>query len=639
MRLPAVAADRYNGHMRSKWPIILALVLIVFAIYGQVRHHDFVDIDDRAYVVHNPHVHGGLTVKNVVWAFHGESIEQAGNWHPLTWLSLMTDAQIFGMNPTGFHLSNVVLHTITVLLLFAVLTELTDDRWKSAFVAAVFAAHPLHVESVAWISERKDVLSTMFGVLAIWGYVRYARRRERKWYFLSLCAFAASLLSKQMLVTLPFLLLLLDYWPLNRVKGSILRGGRHGELAQSTSENSASGPRIPSSVLDSWRSLVLEKAAFFLLTALFCVAAVWGQQNNEGINSLEEFPLTTRLLNAVVVYATYLGKTIWPIDLAVYYPYPKHNLVAEAVIAGMVLTFLSVVVFRFRSQRPYLLVGWLWYLGTLVPVIGIVQIGRQQMADRYTYFPMIGLLIGITWLVASLMPNGYLRKFVLPGIAASVMVACVATARVQTSYWKDTISLFTHTLRCTENNSLAHSAMGNGLCSQGRYAEATGHYRRALILEPDDADVHCNLGIAFAAQGFYTPAIGHFRRALKLEPEVARAHINLGSALYAQGHFADAVTHYRQAIRIWPELAVAHFNLGNALSAQKHFAEAIGRYRHALILDPDYIEAHNNLGNALSAQRRFAEAIVHFRRILVIDPGNPKAKANLSDAQERLRHE
>ena len=614
----------------------------MWVVFGQTVHDEFVNNDDSLYVYENSTVTAGLTLGGIAASF---SSANSDNWIPLTSISHMVDWQFYGRNAGGHHLTNVLLHAANAILLFLVLGAMTGTVWRSAFVAAVFAVHPLHVESVAWVAERKDVLSGLFFMLTLWAYARHAQQagglgpKSHIWYGLALAFFIFGLMSKPMLVTLPFVLLLLDYWPFKRVE----------------SLRSVFGVR----------SLILEKVPFLLLAAADCVATILVQRN--GIGSIQHLGFFWRAGNALVAYVDYIWQMIYPAGLAVFYPHPGNQLpVLKIAVSALALIVISAGVVVWRRKRPYLIAGWLWYLGMLVPVIGLVQVGGQARADRYTYLPQIGLYILLTWGAAELCRSWRHRRAVL-GFAASVILAgLMAGGYVQTGYWKDSYSLWAHTLACTTENPVAHynfgyalagqgklnaaieqykraleinpyyaegqNNWGNALASQGKATDAIEHYERALQINPDYAEGHSNLGLALAGQGKLDEAIGHYERALQIKPDNAEAHNNLGLALARQGKVTEAIEQYERALQIKPDLAEARINWGLALAGEGKLDEAIEQYERALQIKPDYAQAHYEWGVALDKQGKLTEALQHFERALQLDPDFADAHIDLGVA-------
>ena len=601
--------------MKSCFLLIAALlVILTFVVFAPVFGHGFINYDDGAYVTENRHVTSGLSWPNVSWAFSFSSCEDTGNWHPLTWLSLMSDVTLFGVNPSRMHLVNLMIHIFNVLLLFVVLTKMTNAVWPSAFVAAVFGVHPLHVESVAWISERKDVLSTFFVFLAILSHLQFVARDRKRWHIVSLLFFVLSLMSKQMYVTLPFLLLLLDYWPLKRfTKVSGISECDHGQ---------------------SLRKLVVEKLPFLLTTVLFSVCAFAGQRRGGAIGSFEEFSALQRCLNACVSYVAYLWQTIWPVDLVVFYPYPQQLPWGQAILAVVILTVVTVCAARMRTHQPNLIVGWLWYVGTLVPVIGVVQIGRQRMADRYMYFPMIGLLVGIVWLVSKWAAAQPSRQKFLQAAGVTVVVGLACVARIQTSYWADSLTLFSHAAEVAES-SLAYTKVGYERAQLGEFGAATRLFHSALRLDPDYVAAHNSLGNTCLAEGNPHEAIPHFKRAIELDPDHAEAHYNLGIIYSWLGQLTQAVAHYENALRMDSDDASIHTNLGIAHMMLKQNPDALDHLQRAIAIEPDLAEANFTLGNLLSSLERDSEAIMHFQRVLKTRPNSLEVHHELARLYEK----
>jgi tetratricopeptide (TPR) repeat protein len=620
--------------------VCVLLALVTLLVYLPVRHYAFVNFDDPDYVTENPMVQAGLTWSGCQWAF---TTWHASNWHPLTWLSHMVDWQLFGLNAGGHHLVNVLFHATNAVLLFLLLLRLTSALWQSALIAALFAWHPLHVESVAWVAERKDVLSAFFGLLTLMAYVRYAQSRSKvegrgsradiavqaldsrllgaakrsgdgstRDYLLVLFFFACGLMSKPMLVTLPFVFLLLDYWPLQRLPDFELRISR-------------------------WSRLVWEKWPFFALAAASCVVTFIAQKRGEAVVSLGGYPLSSRIANAAVAYGKYLFNSVYPVNLAVIYPLPIYSLPKEnpwVQVAGaiIVLAMISWVIWRARRQRPYLLTGWLWYLGMLVPVVGLVQVGSQAMADRFTYLPLIGVFIGVVFGLGDLAKKLRLEPMVMASVAGVVLAGCLfATAR-QLRFWRDSETLFEHTLAATKDNPIAQSNLGTALSEAGQPQEAAEHFGEALRLNPGYAPAHYNLGVALTQTGHLQEAMEHFREALRLNPDYAKAHYNLGVALTQTGHLQEAIEHFREALRLNPDYAPAHYNLGHALLQTGQPQEAIEHFQEALRLKLDDAPAHNNLGVALVQTGQPQEAIKHYQEALRLQPNLPEAQYNLGNA-------
>ncbi|MDD5134307.1 MAG: tetratricopeptide repeat protein [Phycisphaerae bacterium] len=591
------------------YSILAGSTLLVF---WQVRNFDFITLDDTAYVSENPHITTGLKTDNIIWAF---TSRQVGNWHPLTGLSLMLDCQLFGPDPGWIHLVNVFFHIINTLLLFAVLKKMTGSLWPSALVAALFALHPMHTESVAWVSERKDVLSTLFFMLTLLAYYRYTQRQTKARYFPALLAFAFGLMAKPMLVTLPFVLLLLDYWPL----------GRFGTVKNKKMSVSQK----------SFGYLVLEKIPFFVLSAILSIITFFVQRSSGAVADIHNIPLQNRAANAVVSYAEYIGKMFWPANLAIFYPFPQAGLPTwQIAISILLLIAISVFVIRLGRQQKYLPAGWFFFAGTLVPVIGLVQVGDQALADRYTYIPYIGLFIMLAWGLSELFSRLPYRKFIL-GISATIVLAILATYSFrQVSYWKNTETIFSHAIDVTKGNYLAYTNLGDYLSRQGKIPLAIEHYRKSLHLQPNSSSVHNNLGFVLAIQGNYTQAIAHFTQAIQLEPDLAKAHKNLAKAFIAQGRFEQALDQLRQAVQINPNqpdfmndlafLMVTHPELegSNANEAIRLAEQACKLTNHK---NTTYLRT---LAIAYSSEENFKDAIEQMKRILEIEPNNSDVKNN-----------
>jgi Flp pilus assembly protein TadD len=612
--------------MRRELSVCLFLVLATLTVYWQVGNYEFVNLDDDMYITENSHVQEGLSRESATWAF---TTTRLANWHPVTWLSHMLDFQLYGLNPRGHHLTNVFFHLVNTLLLFLVLKWMTGALWRSSFVAALFALHPLHVESVAWVAERKDVLSTLFWILSIWAYLGYVKRPGVKRYLLILLSFALGLMAKPMLVTLPCVLLLLDYWPLERI-----------QLGQAASSRTAPDP--PAVIAHTPRKqafrLFFEKTPLFFLAVVSSVVTFLVQKGGGAVGALEAYPVRIRVANALLSYFRYMVKMIWPQNLAVFYPHPGQSLpMWQAAGAGLLLLLISIVVIRAGRRQPYLPVGWFWYLGTLVPVIGLVQVGAQAMADRYTYVPLIGLFIMVAWGVPELLARWRYSKPALASVAVLLLAALMVCTWLQIKHWENGLTLFEHTLQVTSNNSQIHNNLGNVLTKKGRLQEAILHYTKALEINPNYAAAHSNLGVALADQGRFGEAIKHYSAALLLNPNSPETLNNLGVARYNQGDVPGAIENYMRAVQLKPDYAEAHNNLGNGLAQQGRLTEAEDHYRKALSIKPDYPEAHNNLGVDLARRGKFHEAINHFTQALRLKNDYTQARVNLELALEEVR--
>src|ERR1035438_5551132 len=593
---PPVPLTARTDSFLSKRVLLACLILIaaIVTVYAPGRHFGFVGWDDPAYVTENVHVVQGLTWQGARWA-----LTSADEADPLTWLSHMLDVQLYGMDAGPHHVTNVLLHILDTLLLFGLLYRMTGAWGRSLFVAGLFAVHPLHVESVAWISERKDVLSTLFWMLAMWAYVAYVRRPGLRRYLLVVLWFGLGLMAKPMLVTLPFVLLLLDFWPLRRVElGSLLR-------------------------------LVKEKLPLFALAAISSVVTLLAQRHEGAILGLERFPLGLRLANALASYLAYIGKMLWPVRLAAFYPIATSAPLWQASLGALVLIGVTVLAFRAGQRHGYFLVGWLWYVGTLIPVIVLVQAGGQAMADRYTYVPLIGLFLIAAWAAPELVARRAHGRLALPVVAACVLLMCTALAKAQVRYWSDSTALWQHTLKVTEGNYVAHDNLGGVFMKQGRAGEAVAQFVEALRIEPGCVDARNNLGTVLMSQGKLDEAARQFAEALRNQPFFAEAHNNLATVLIRQGKFDEAARHLSEALRIRPDLVWAQNNLGTLLMSQGKLAEAAQRFDAALRIRPDFVEAQNNLGMVLMSQGKLHEAAQYFDQALRIKPDFAKARDNL----------
>ena len=554
----------------------LALALGTLALYWPVTSYPFINFDDDEYVADNPVTQAGLTWHGLVWAFNGIHV---GNWHPASWLSHMIDCQLFGTNAGGHHLVNVLFHITNTLLLFAFLRSATGFEWRSAFVAALFAWHPLHVESVAWVSERKDVLSTFFWLLTIIAYAGYANfskiknSKSKNCYALALVLCALAMLSKPMAVTLPFTLLLVDVWPLNRIQNSEFR-------------------------IQNSKNLLIQKIPFFLLSLALCTVTFFAQRSVGAVSSVG---WSSRLGNVPVAYVRYLEKTFWPADLAIIYPYVYHWPVAAIAGATLLLGFISILALVLLRRGPWLASGWFWFLGTLVPVIGFVQVGAQSMADRYFYIPSIGLFSVLVWGAAEFCENRPNGKIILSLIGGSALVGCVLTTSLQIAYWQDSETLFLHALAVTQNNYVADNALGKTFEQAGDNARARALYEEAVRIEPRYAVSQFNLGVCLIGFGLKDAAFEHLAAAAQLDPGNPDAQFNLGVFFLQNQHWPDATRCFAATLRLQPEFVPAHIHLAETLVKQGKFNEAAAQYRDALRMDPNSANAKNGFATLLAA--------------------------------------
>ena len=595
-----------SAHTRSSLLICLLLIIISLVVFWRVLNNEFVAYDDPQYIINNQHVQG-LTIENIKWAL---TATRASNWHPLTWMSHMLDCQIYGAEKAkGHHATNLLFHIANSLLLFLLLTRMTGSVWRSGFVAALFAIHPLHVESVAWVAERKDVLSTLFWLLTMWAYVRYTEQPGIKRYLPVVLLFALGLMSKPMLVTLPLVLLMMDFWPLGRLQTAV-------------------------------RSLIWEKIPLFAISAASCIVTYMVQQTALSSPNVQ---LGMRVANAFVSYISYIGKMMWPCKLAILYPFPG-NTIPEWKVAGsaLLLVCMTVLAIRARNRRPYFTIGWFWYLITLIPVIGLIQVGLQAMADRYTYVPLIGLFIAIAWGIPDIaafprLPAVALAKAglrlpaypTLPILAGSVIMILTVCAWRQVGYWHDSFALFQHAAKVTINNFVAQTNMGDLLVAQGKIDEAMKCYNEAVRIYPGSVEIRLVFGKALYKQQKYDKAIAQYSEAVRIKPESLEAQTLLGNALLGQGVVDKAVDHLSKAVRISPDSWQTHYNLANALGRKGSYKEAITHYSRSLKINPYNVNARNNLGLALITQGRSDEAIAQYLKAVQINPNLVEAYINL----------
>ena len=533
----------FSSKIRIEFVFSFFLILAILFIYYQTKNYDFVLLDDDVYVTENPFVAGGFHSENIKWAFlnsHG------GFWIPLTWLSYMIDSQLHGLQPGYYHMTNLIFHICNTLLLFFIFRQMTGEVARSWFVAALFAVHPVHVESVAWISERKDLLFAFFWLLTMGSYCYYVKRPGLWRYFLIILFFIAGLMSKPMIVTLPFVLLLLDFWPLGRLR---LKKFSWAKTAY---------PKTPPA------KIVLEKVPLIMLSFGAGVLTLLKQQAHGAVSSLESFPFSHRLSNALVSYVKYMAKMVWPHDLASVYPYPNSIPLWQIVAACFLLGLISYLIINHFTDHPYLSVGWLWFLGTLIPVIGIIKIGSHSMADRYTYMTFVGLYIIIAWGIPEIFNFFGFKKIVLSLSAAVAIVVLMLAAKNQTATWQNSIRLFTHAIEVNDDNYLAHRNLGLAFAYQGKLNPAMAHFLKAVKINPKSARSYNDIGTCLMITGKFDDAISYFKKALHLQPNFAKAHNNLGLVLMAKSNYREAATHFREALRIAPELASARQNLQKA---------------------------------------------------------------------------
>lgn len=630
-----------NDRKATGW-MVLGLIILNLLVYTPVRYYSFISFDTELYVTGNANIWDGLTWRAVEWAF---TTHRGGYWIPITWLSHILDVELFGLTAGPQHVINIVFHIANTLLLFGVLRRLTGAVWQSLFVAALFAVHPLHVEPVVWIAERKGLVSTFLEFLTLWAYTAYVHRKTVWRYGTVLLLFALALLAKPMVVTVPAILLLLDFWPLRRA------GFERGAWRQ-------------------WQRLVLEKVPFVVFALASTIVTILFHQQQGGLGSLGQFPFGLRLANALTSYREYLLDLVWPMNLALFYPYPSDIAWKAAGSAALLLIVSGFVLWR-RRDHPYLLTGWLWYLVTLAPVTGVLQAGLQSRADRFAYTAVIGVFVMGTWGFSCLIKT-WRHRHILSAVSAAILIGAFGVAaRVQLGYWENQLKLWEHAEQVTENNYVAYNMHGAALADRGKFDEAIAYYRKSLSLSPDYAYAHNNLGIAFSHQRKFDDAIVQFREALRagetqpdflrnlglalveqgnieeamarfaevlrIKPNDAASYTNIGDILYRSGKTNEAISEYREALRVQPAFALAHVNLGVALASRGDDDQAIVHYAQAIRLQPTLAEAHNGLGVVLAKGGKYGEALIHFREAVRLQPDLRSAHDNLDTAMGLLK--
>lgn len=590
--------------------ICLFLVMATITVYCQVAEFEFINFDDTTYITENINIQNGFSLDSVSWAF---TTVHAANWHPITWLSHMLDYSLFVMHSGNHHLLSLFFHIINTLLLFFVFRKMTGGLWQSAFVATLFALHPLHIESVAWVSERKDVLSTFFWMLTMGSYAAYVFRPTILKYLGMIVFFAFGLMSKPMLVTLPCVLLLLDYWPLRRFSFQAPAGnGSEKNL--------------------SVYKLLLEKIPLFVLVALSCGMTYYAQKHGGAVKSLDYIPFADRIANALVSYVFYIGKMFYPAKLACLYPHPGTQAWWLVLCASMFLLSVSVLVIRTAKKYPYFLTGWLWYLGTLVPVIGLIQVGGQSMADRYTYIPLIGLFVMFAWGVPEILKPWKSRNIFLSIFSVILFSGLMCLTWKQVGYWKNSVTLFKHALAVTDNNSSMHYNLGNVLSEKGQTGEAMDYYLQAIEIKPNFVDAHNNLANVYVQQGKMDTAIEQYLKVLALKPDYAGVQYNLGIVLDGQDRTHEALPYFLEALQGMPDNADAFFKTANALIKIEKTDDAIRNYQKAIRIEPDFVNAHCNLGVALFRKGDIDGSVAAFKAALRLKPDFKPARQYLKKA-------
>ena len=623
-----------------------AATLIAF---WQVNHCDFINYDDPSYVTENVHIRHGITTEAIRWAF---TTGYAANWHPVTWISHMLDVELFGLKPRWHHLTNLLFHIANTLLLFFVFHRITKTTWQSAFVAALFALHPLHVESVAWVAERKDVLSTFFWMLTMGAYIHYVEHPRFRSYLAVFTFLALGLMSKPMLVTLPFILLLLDYWPLQRFEQKTptqeIPAEINKPISASKREGKSSGKQTVQAIVKEeepadrkyqWalvRPLLIEKIPLFALAALSSITTFIVQQKGGSVASLEGIAPGVRIANAFVSYIIYVRKVIWPDDLAVFYPHPGLLPFWQILGAVFLLIAVTVTVILEAKRFPYLAVGWLWFTGTLVPVIGIVQVGSQALADRYTYVPLIGLFIMAAWGVPELLKNWRYRKEALAASSALILMCLLIFTWTQVGYWRSSVELYDHALKVTGNNDTIHNNRGDAYCRLGNLRQAILDFDKAVEINPQYAEAYYNRGVTYGKLGNHRQAIEDFDRAIEAGPERPEPYYNRGFAYGELGDFRKAIENYDRAIEINSENAEAYNSRGVAYGKLGDLRQAISDYERAIEINPGFTMAFNNRGFAYDSLGYHKQAIEDYNRAIEIDPDSVKAYYNRGIAYSEL---
>jgi tetratricopeptide (TPR) repeat protein len=631
--------------MKKKYVYLIVIFLIVasFIVYGRILGNGFINYDDIQYITENNHIKSGINWESIKWALSSVELYY---WQPLTWLSHMLDWSLFKGNAGGHHLISLLLHIGSVLLLFFFLNKTTKNLWPSAFAAALFALHPLRVESVAWAAERKDVLSMFFGLASIYAYACYAEDYKISRYILCLVLFTLSLMAKPMLVTLPFVLLLLDYWPLGRWQKALSpveAPVASNEIAKKKQNKNRKvdyikEKKIYESIKSSGHSisrLLWEKAPFIFLTIVSSIVTLWGQNKFGVVVSMENLPFSARVQNAVISYVSYLGKTFWPVNLAVFYPYEHSFPLWQILTSCLILIVITIVVIYAVKKLPFLFVGWLWYLGTLVPVNGLVQVAGQAKADRFTYLPSVGIAVMLAWGIPSLIKNEAIRKNILLPAGMFVLVILSALTWQECGYWKNSTTLFSRALQVTKDNFQAHNNFGLALFAEGKFEEAIFHYNEAIRLKPDSLPYY-NKANAYNELGQYQRAIENYNQAIKMKPDYADAYNNRGIVYNKLNQQQFAIEDYNEAIRLQPDLAEPYNNRGNAYNYLGQNQRAIENYNKAIHLKPDYAEAYNNRGSAYNKLDRYQLALDDFNKAILLKPDFADAYSNRGAGYNKL---
>lgn len=598
--------------VRPVYWVSLFILISILAVYGQLHDYQFITLDDPTYVKENSHIREGLTLNGMYWSL---TSVYSSNWHPLTWLSHMIDIELYGMDAGRHHMSNIIFHIINSLLLLLTLIRFTGNLWRSSVVAALFALHPINMEVVAWVSQRKTLLCFFFWLLALLSYHSYVQLPGRGRYLSVLLFFILGIVSKQAIVVFPFALMLLDYWPLGRY-----------QIHKHEPDSAMGGSGI-------FRALVKEKIPFFVIAFAGSMLTYFAQKSGGAVSTFDILPLNARIANALLSFSTYLSKAFWPHNLAILYPFPDSIPIWRVGVSTILLGFITYCAVRTARRHPYFIVGWLWYLLILLPVIGIVQIGIQAMADRYAYVSLVGIFIVLTWGLSEVSQAWDHRKLKLTALAITSLLVLMASAYKQAQTWRNSVTVFKQALSVSTDNYLAYNNMGFAFSSQNRMDDAIKYYAVALKLKPDYADARFNLGVALFTKGKYGEAADQFTRALRMNPYNTKSLNNLGAALTKLGRVDEALQHYKAAIRINPQYVEAHRNLAHTLFERGEYLEAMRQYRFVIRLDPSNKHAHNNLGIILIKLGKTDDAIYHFSHALRIDNNFEEAQYNLTKAK------
>ncbi|MGD0209444.1 MAG: tetratricopeptide repeat protein [Desulfomonilia bacterium] len=599
--------------------IVLLIIVSILLVYAQVGSHDFINFDDQLYVTDNPIVKAGITWNGITWAF---SFSDRTYWHPLTWFSHMVDCELFGLNPGKHHLVNVFLHIINSILLFLVFMMMTGTLWRSAFVAFLFALHPINVDSVAWIAERKNLLSTLFCMLTIMAYIYYSRRPSFYKYILILFVFMLGLLSKPMLISIPFVLLLLDFWPLKRINFDSLLTREHISIGVSNERRAQRTQAL---------KLIIEKIPLLILSLVIICTSIISFQHHSDVISSNLISIKLRMANALVSYVTYIGKLIWPRNLTIYYPFPAGLPLWEVVGASVFLCVATILAGLYAKKFPYLIVGWLWYLGTLVPVSGLIQVGLwPAMAERWVYIPAIGLFMLVAWLIPDLVSEFRFKNLALSTLAIMVICILMILTWKQTGYWKNDFTLFSHALQVNERNSVAYSNLGDYYISINKPGEAIEYYDKSVEINPYDPLVQNNFAIALLKEGRYEESIKYFKKAILSYPRDPQLYSGLGSAFAHQNRNTEAIEYFSKSLDIDPSNAEVHFDLAYILSEERRFDEAIINFKKVLSINSSHVGALFGLSAAYSKKKDYNAAMTLLKKILDIQPDNPNIYYNIA---------